>query len=59
MSGSRCVIRGTPKRTRAAGVNQLYCKDRRDAVIIFCIDKGSSLRSVNEELYRLGEDTIC
>ena len=54
-----CTLRETNRLLQAAGVNQLYCKDRRDAVIIFCIDKGSSLRSVNEELYRLGEDTIC
>lgn len=54
-----CTLRETNRLLQAAGANQLYCKDRRDAIIIFCIDKGCSLRSVNEELYRLGEDTIC
>ena len=40
-------------------VNGLYCKNRRDAIIVFCLDHGSSLQEVNEELYRFGEDTIC
>lgn len=44
---------------QAAGVNELYCKNRRDAVIIFCLDRGCSLQRANEELYRFGEDTIC
>lgn len=25
----------------------------------FCIDQGCSLQKVNEELYRLGENTVC
>ncbi len=44
---------------QAAGVNDLYCKRRRDAIIAFCLSKGCSLYQTNEELYRLGEDTIC
>ena len=43
----------------AAGVSSLYSKDRRDAIIIFCLDRGCSLQKVNEELYRFGERTIC
>jgi hypothetical protein len=42
----------------AAGVSTLYSKSRRDAIIIFCLDKGCSLQKVNEELYRFGERTI-
>lgn len=41
-----------------AGVSGLYCKNRRDAIIIWCIDHGFSLVKTNEELYRLGEETI-
>lgn len=52
-------LREANRLLRAAGVNELYCKDRRDAVILFCLHKGCSLQGVNEELYRLGEDTIC
>ena len=40
------------------GVSVLNCKDRRDAIIIFCIDRGCSLQKVNEELYRFGEETV-
>ena len=44
---------------QAARVNELYPKDRRDAIIIFCLDKGYSLTEVECELYRFGEATIC
>ena len=52
-------LRETNRAHTAAGVSELYCKDRRDAIIIFCIDRGCSLQKVNEELYRFGERTIC
>ncbi len=42
-----------------AGLSALHCKNRRDAIIIWCIDHACSLVKVNEELYRLGEETIC
>ena len=44
---------------QAAGANELYCKNRRDAIIIFCLDRGYPLQKADEELYRFGEDTIC
>ena len=44
---------------QAAGVNSLYAKDRRDAILIFCLDRGMSLQKVNEELYRFREETLC
>ena len=44
---------------QAAGTNELYCKNRRDAIIIFCLDRGYSLQRTDEELYRFGEETIC
>ena len=44
---------------QAAGVNELYCKTRRDAIIIFCLDRGYTLFRANEELFRFGEETIC
>ena len=52
-------LRETNRALTAAGVSTLTCKSRRDAIIIFCIDHGCSLQKVNEELYRLGEETIC
>ncbi len=44
---------------QAAGANGLYCKNRRDAIIIFCLDHGYGLQKTDEELYRFNEDTIC
>ena len=44
---------------QAAGSNELYCKNRRDAIIIFCLTRGYSLHKTDEELYRFGEATIC
>ena len=52
-------LRETNRALTAAGVSRLYAKDRRDAIIIFCLARGCSLQKVNEELYRFGEDTVC
>lgn len=52
-------LREADRALEAAGVSRLYSKDRRDAIIIFCLDRGCSLQKVNEELYRFGEETIC
>lgn len=52
-------LRETDRALEAAGVSSLYSKDRRDAIIIFCLDRGCSLQKVNEELYRFGEETLC
>lgn len=43
---------------QAARANELYCKERRDAIIIFCLEHGCTLQQTDEELYRFGEDTI-
>jgi hypothetical protein len=51
--------RETNRLLTAAGVSELYPKSRRDAIIIFCLDRGCSLQKVNEELYRFGEQTVC
>lgn len=52
-------LRETDRLLQAAGANELYCKNRRDAIIIFAVQKGYTLRKVNEELYRFREETIC
>lgn len=54
-----CTLREANRMLQAAGVNGLYCKNRRDAIIIFALEKGYSLAKADEELYRFGEDTIC
>lgn len=53
------TLRETNRLLQAAGVNGLYCKSRRDGIIIFCIEHSRSLQRTNEELYRFGESTIC
>ena len=55
----KCTLREANRMLKVSGANELYCKNRRDAIIIFCLDKGYSLLHTNEELYRFGEDTIC
>ena len=52
-------LQETGRLLQAAGANGLYCKNRRDAIIIFCILHGCSLQETNNELYRFGEETIC
>lgn len=51
-------LRETNRALMAAGASSLDPKRRRDAIVIFCIDQGCSLQKVNEELYRLGEETV-
>lgn len=53
-----CDLIETNRLLKAAGVNELYCKDRRDAIIIFCIDHEYTLQRTDEELYRFGEKTL-
>ena len=52
-------LRETNRLLRVSGASDLYCKNRRDAILIFCLDKGYSLRKTDEELYRFGEETLC
>lgn len=52
-------LRETGRLLQAAGANGLYCKNRRDAIIIFALDRGLGLQAVEEALYRYGEETIC
>ena len=54
-----CTLQEANRMLQAAGVNELYVKNRSDAIIIFCIDRGYTLMHANEELYRFDEDTIC
>lgn len=52
-------LKETNRLLQAGGWRALYCKDRRDAIIIFCISHHADLRKTDEELYRFGEETIC
>ena len=55
----RLNLKETDRLLQAASVSTLYCKDRRDAIIIYCIEHGGTLAETNESLYEFGEDTIC
>ena len=50
--------RETDRALQAGGKSRLYCKDRRDAIIIFCLDRGVQLQETNETLYKLGEEIV-
>ena len=52
------TTRETDRALQAGGKSRLYCKDRRDAIIIFCLDRGVQLQETNETLYRLGEEVV-
>ena len=56
--GARCTLREAQRLLRHAGVSELWCKNRRDAIVIHCIDHGYSLSECDDELYRLGEPTL-
>ena len=51
-------LRETNRLLQAGGCNELYCKNRRDAIIIFCIAHGETLQTADEQLYAFREDTI-
>lgn len=52
-------LRETNRMLKLSHANELYVKNRRDAIIVFCLDKGHSLQKTDEELYRFNEQTIC
>lgn len=51
-------LRETDRLLQAAGASKLYCKDRRDAIVIFCLSKQTSLQETNETLFSLGEKAL-
>lgn len=56
--GLRCDVRETQRLLRHAGVSELWCKIRRDAIILWCIEQGLDRVSTDDELYRFGEKTL-
>lgn len=53
-----CDLRQTQRLLRLAGVSELWCKQRRDAILIWCIDRGYTREQADDELFRLGEKTL-
>lgn len=56
--GMNASFTETQRMLKRAGANELYVKNRRDAIIIFCIDHGFDLNHANDELFKLGEATV-
>ena len=50
--------RETQRLLKLAGAAELYPKVRRDAIIIWCIDRGMSREACDDELWRFGEKTL-
>ena len=56
--GLGCDLRQTQRLLRLDGVAELWPKDRRDAVLIWCVEHGLTREQADDELYRLGEKTL-
>ena len=56
--GLNCDLRETQRLLRLAGVSELWCKQRRDAIIIWCIEHSFDLTATDNELQRLGEQPL-
>lgn len=41
---------------KLAGMNELYEKVRKDAIILFALNKGLNILEINELLYEMGEE---
>lgn len=56
--GLQCTLQETQRLLRLAGVSELWCKVRRDAIVIYCLNVGMTRAQCDDELYRLGERTL-
>ena len=56
--GLRCTLSEAQRLLRLAGVNELWPRIPRDAIIIRALEEGLTREECDDELYRLGEDTI-
>lgn len=56
--GLRCTLLETQRLLRTAGVSELWAKVPRDAVIIYGVQHGLTREQVDDDLYRLGFETL-
>ena len=56
--GMGASLRETQRILRLDNVPELRCKDRRDAAIIWCLERGLTRAQADDELYRLSEKTL-
>lgn len=56
--GLRCTIQEAQRLLRFAGASELWCKVRRDAIVIYCIEHGFDRAACDDALFRMGERTL-
>lgn len=52
-------LRETQRLLKIGGAGELYCKNRREAIVIYAITKGKTLTQADDLLFHFGEKTIC
>jgi DNA-binding phage protein len=53
------TVKETQRLLTSAGVSDLYPKLRRDAIIIYCVNKKMTVDEIDETLFAFHEETIC
>lgn len=56
--GLACSLDTTQELLKRSGYLPLYPKNRRDAVILFALNKGMALQEANDLLFRENEETL-
>lgn len=56
--GLDCDLQETQRLLRLSGVSELWCKQRRDAIIIWCVNNGYDRAAVDHELSRFNEKPL-
>lgn len=56
--GLQCTLRQAQRLLWHARASRLYARNRRDAIIIYCLEHHLSLAATDEALYQFGEDTL-
>ena len=56
--GLGCSLVEAQRLLRLAGASELWSRNRRDAIIIFCLEHGMNRAQTDDELWRLGEKTL-
>ncbi len=56
--GMTLSVQELNKLLRIGGKGELYCRDKRDAILIFAINQGSTFHEVEELLYDRGLATL-
>ncbi len=57
--GLECSVDTAQELLKKTGFQGLYPKNRRDAIILYCLDKGYTLQETNERLFQEHEESLC